>query len=339
MQRNSKILSYSTGLLLVGSGALGDLLSGFFALDHHLSFGLLAHLVSVLTWAIGLLLLDRPDALLSTMLGSLLFPGIGISTWLLAGAISNIFRNKNRATDEEDENQVDLTAEIHTAIEMPFETSLRPIVEVLKVSDSRTKRAALDLICREAPLNSLSLARGFLSDPEPDVRALAAVALSHLESRMSEQVKSALGQVEMEPMSAESHAALGYVCLKSADQIRNDSMNRHFYLTRARQALEKAIRLDATRVDARIALMESLIGLRECPKAWDLLAEVLLARPHESRVYQLGLEIAFRERRFDRVVMLAKQASQALPENDVAFAVIRWWLAFDTAGPRAGYGA
>jgi tetratricopeptide (TPR) repeat protein len=224
---------------------------------------------------------------------------------------------------------------IQTVTETPAQVltdaKIQPISEVLYTADSMMKRAALSLICREPSPQSASLARHLLADPDPDVRALAAVAVSLLESRLSDSVKSALKQVETQPRDPACYSRLGRLYLESAGESVTDSINRRFYLTQARSAFKKAISLDPKRNGDQIELAETLMNLGDIAEASAAINKVLSKRTTDSRAYLLAIELAFRERRFDQVLSLAKQARETLPANDKALATIQWWLAKEYA--------
>src|SRR5258706_1722327 len=329
MLRITKVFLSMAGYLLAGIGLVGDIIAGFIILNYRLELGLIIHGIATLIWVMGYMIVDSAYIKLAAALGLFLFPGVGTFGWTLASGIAHLSAKRKKETEDEEEILTDLSSDIRSAIETPLETLIQPIVEVIQISDSKIKRAALDLICREPSPQAAVFARRFLADPDPDVRALAAVAISRLELRMSELIKSTLSRVETEPQDPESHAAIGRVYLDCAGQSGADSMNRRFYLIQAQQAFEKAINLDPTRGHDQIALAETLLDLRDYAKAWDAFAKISGERLHGSKIYLLGLEIALRERRFDRVVALAKQACEALSESDDLLPVMRWWLAVD----------
>ncbi|HET7142953.1 MAG TPA: hypothetical protein VFI68_02935 [Anaerolineales bacterium] len=329
MQHIVKTALRSTGFLLVGTGTIGDLIAGLAILNHQLEFGMSMHVIAGLIWVMGLMIVDKHHAVPAAVFGSILFPGTGTFGWTLASGIASFSQGRKKTMNDKEGAQVDLLSDIRGAIEMPLETQIRPIVEVLYTSDLKIKRAALDLICREPSPQGMTLARRFLADSDPDVRALAAVAVSRLESHLSELMKSGLSQVEVQPQNPECHATMGHLYLEYAGRSGANSMNRSFYLAQARKAFEKAIALDSMRDDYQIALAEVLMNMRDYAKAWDTLAEVLKERPHDSQIYLLGSEIAFRARRFDRVIDLVKQARAVLSENDDVLPIMNWWLAFE----------
>ncbi len=112
-------------------------------------------------------------------------------------------------------------------------------------------------------------------------------------------------------------------------------MNYPFYLAQARQAFEKAIDLDPSCRAYQIELADILNRLGEYGPAWTVLSSVLSELPKDPGCYLLALEIAFRDRRFDRMTALAESAVHRLPEGDPARAVMEWWLTGEESNAKA----
>jgi len=229
--------------LLIGVGLAGDVTAGFVILGHQVLRGATLHLAAVFVWSLGIAVggIRRPTGtedvarshpgqlageyriILTRLneahitptiaLGLCLFPGLGPLGFTSAFGIAyGLAGHKQTATNEPAEFAfLELEAEIRDAIQAPLhplvELEVQPLVEILNTTDFNAKRAALDLICREGGSEALSLARSLLTDSDPEVRGLAAVAVARLEAHFSEQLKEARQDKSSQP--AEYYAAIG----------------------------------------------------------------------------------------------------------------------------------
>ncbi len=267
------------------------------------------------------------QTLLAAGIGLLLFPGLGTLAWTLAAGISGLLGNPRTHTTEEDPDAVslDLFSQIHDVLNTPLpKATIQPLVEVRYASDSRVKRAALDLICREPSPGGVSLVRGFLADPDADVRALAAVAISRLENNFSMLLEPFEAQIEFDPEDPKPYAAIGHLYYEYS--VAGNTASRRFGLLRARENLERAVSLGPSNADAFLDLAETLVELGEYREALEMVKRLRSEHPECSKSYLLGLEIAFRDRNFDTVHTLAEQASLIWPEDSELFPFISAWL-------------
>lgn len=351
-------------LLLVGVGIAGDVIAGLAMLQHQVLQGMTLHLSATLLWIVGVVILgvrrpagtdvvEQNQSLLGKLatrclinpadahsgqitatfaLGLILFPGLGpLGCTLAFGLADFLGRPKPMTANRQTEPAAsDLLLEIGRVVkstaEPRGEVDIQPLVEVLAKPDCNMKRRALEMICREPGSRAMSMARHVLTDPDPDIRALAAVAVGRMEAHFSEQLKASVARLESRPQTAEYHGAVGSLYYQYASHGSTDVANRHFYLAQARKSFDSAVSLDPTRHDYFRCLAEVLLGLGEAQAASQAAAKVLAGRPGDSAGYLLAMEIALRQRRLDKIALLAERACQRLAINDPVLPLMNWWL-------------
>jgi hypothetical protein len=326
--------------LFIVVGITVDVVAGIAILGNYVVEGFALHLAALLIWTVGLTCPGRPSSLrdgrftVAIVLGALLFPGLGTLGYAFGFGLAQFLgRHRQQATIFEEESFLssDRLTEIHATVTAPHplvEMETQPLEEILAKPDLDAKRAALNLICREPGARALSLARTLLADPDSDVRALAAVAVSRLESHFNELLRAVLARQESQPEVAERYAETGYLYYQYAQAEPISSANRRFYLAQARKSFEKAVSLERSRYDYLISLAEVLTDQAEAPQAGGVAARITAADPKNSTGYLLGMEVAFRQRRFDEVIVLAQRACQVLAEDDEALPTMKWWSGF-----------
>lgn len=347
------------GWLLISLGIMGDVMGGLALLQRPAPEGLILHLGSILVWSVGLFLSDmrrsgeeesvsreagqpiswieRPN-MIPIMLGLCLFPGLGVLGYGLACVIARLTKRPRLQplADEEETDYTDLLAGITTdaaaSLNARASREVRPLIEVLNGTGFDTRQTALNLICREPGPLALALARRMLSDPDPDGRMLAAVAVSRMEAGFSEQLRAITERLEREPLVAEYPAQLGQLYAEYARADSPNAANRRFLLVQARRAFEQALTLEPARSDIRTSLVEILIALGEEQPAWDE-AMILLAQcPDQAAGYMRSIEVAFCQRKFEDIAVLARLALAALPNTSEMPPTLKWWLEVDAQG-------
>jgi tetratricopeptide (TPR) repeat protein len=339
---------YALALIMIG--VVGDIIAGLLLLGDQIWQGITLHIAAYLIWMIGLIILDaqqrrtaeftardrRANPLngkitLAILIGAFLFPGLGSFGFTLAAAITPFFRAQKREEMNADAllfadplSEVRMTAISSTP---PLsELEVRPLEDILSSADSTMKRAALDLICRQAGPRAMSLASSLLGDPDPDVRALAAAGLSRLDADFGTRLKSADSRIENEPHIAQHHADLGQLYSEYASAFSGSPMSQAFYLARARTAYERAIDLEPQQPEFLIGLAEVLTRLGDQHTAQELAERAIALSPENASGYLLAMETALAQGQLGRVARYAETAARLLPETDPALPLAHWWL-------------
>jgi hypothetical protein len=327
--------------LFIVVGSTVDVVAGIAMLGNYMVEGFALHFAALLIWTVGLTCPGGPGSLrdgrftVAIVLGALLFPGLGTLGYAFGFGFAHFLgRHRQQAAKFEEEFFLssDRLTEIHATVSTPphslVEIETQPLREILAKPDRDAKRAALNLICREPGARALSLVRTLLADPDSDVRTLAAVAVSRLESHFNELLRAVLARQESQPEVAGHHAETGYLYYQYAQAEPTNSANRRLYLVQARKSFEKAVSLEQSRYDYLISLAEVLTDLGEAPQAGGISARITAADPKNSTGYLLGMEVAFRQRRFDEVIVLAQRACQVIAEDDEVLPMMKWWSGF-----------
>lgn len=321
-------------------GTLADLAAGASICEHLMWQGLLAHLCAVLICSIGLALFDDPGTGqhrlkpgLAALFSLVLFPGLGTTAWLLARGILALYLRPGSLSDAQNNRSAG------SALLVEFDDYTRPatgasgagefigsIAEARYAPTPALRRGALEILCRAPSPRSLFLAHEFLADPDSDVRALAAVAISRIERQMNEALRAAVSLVELEPLNGAHHAALGLAYLNWAGENEAETPNHRLFLVRAREALSRAITLTPAEPVTSLAFAEVLLKLGDLRSAQTAATAALHEDPGNPAGYRLAMEIALRERNFVLLMTIARKASLTIPAQAQDLDLIRGWL-------------
>lgn len=177
-----------------------DVAAAWAIINHQLMEGLLTHAAATLLWLAARQRLDgaaSSRASLTRLFGSeagtewcialCLFPVLGMFSQSIALLTNGLFAPPIRAEDAAtsgDEPMSDILEMVHHELLQPFdpnaEAALLPLAIRIARANSSEKRAAIDLICRCPHPHGMELVRLLLEDPDPDIRALAALAIDRL---------------------------------------------------------------------------------------------------------------------------------------------------------------
>ncbi|MPZ14505.1 MAG: hypothetical protein GEU73_08795 [Chloroflexi bacterium] len=355
------------GLALVVGGMATDALAGTQALAGNLLIAILLHVVGVVPWVIGIEMtaqqssmvrhvghsihteVESPRALLGPwrrlidrrkgmsswtvlagVLGLFLFPGLGPAACGLAFTISWVLRwNRRRRADALEELDVPIAPlRASRAVNALRALEIQPLVDVLHGPDLQAKRAAIDLLCSWPSLGG-GLLRSTLADPDPDVRSLAAVALTRLDDRFTRQINEARAAASHE--DTEAHVRIAHMHYEYALSDPTDQSKRTFHLSHARDALQRALVRQPERGDLLVELARVYRELTDHERAWQAALAAIGTDPHRAEAYLLGMELAFRTGRLDALRALARQSTVHAGWPTDVLAIARWWA--DPAPP------
>lgn len=320
------------GALLV-LGLVTDAGAGLLVFADEPVWGLIAHVPAALTWALGVSVVEGRMSVAALVTGCL-FPVFGPIGYSLVFGTSRLFRARRQAglTRAERSESNDWPPS-NEPMDPLRDLEIQPLVDVLRDPDIELKRAAIAALGRQANGAAPHILRGLLTDPDPDVRSHAAVVLSRLENAQSRALSQAIAQAREHPDVADHYDQVARLSYEYAHSGLVDNPIGLFHLTQARDALEKAISLEPARVDLRLELARVQSELDETTAAWCTLDRAFAVCSDSVDVYLLGMEMAFRERQWNRLVALA-QRGRSIPTDDVTNqAVLEWWA---KALPMAG---
>jgi len=343
--------------LLIAVGVLSDALAGLTLVQGRTLAGLELHLAASLTWIAGIHLLrasdgrqcGQPAASSSTppsdmsdsspardrdsqnavaaLLGLALFPGLGPLACTFALVTTRLLRRPQTPQARQIDGGDFAEPWAGSAARHGRTAAVtRPLIELLRSPDPEAKQYALQRVLQEPGARSISLARCLLGDPDPDMRALAALAVSRLESSLSQALRECVLRCQADPEDADLHADLGILFHQWADKDEAHPAQRRLYLRQARQELEKAVSLGPSRGETLLSLAEVLIALKEHESASDALEEALAEGAGSLKAHLLAMEIAFRERRFDRLGNLAQRALPFAGDGGETATLLVWWI-------------
>jgi HEAT repeats len=217
------------------------------------------------------------------------------------------------------------------ALASPLDVEVQPLVDVLADRDAEMRRVSAEALARDGSPVAVRLLRGLLTDLDADVRNDAAVALSRLENSFNR----ALGQAFADAShygDGLHYAALGRQCYRYAQSNLLDEVSRRSYLAQAGDALQQAVDLAPGRPEVWCDLAQAQLALGEVRAAWRSVGRAMLLAPRDRRPCLLGMEMAFLEHRWDRLVALAGAAHLAgepgggpPADDDATEEVIGWW--------------
>lgn len=193
--------------LVIVVAMLGDSAAAWAILSHQVAPGILVHGIAALLWLVtqgwffgthsnreSLSQLLASEAGSGSCIVLCLFPVLGMFTESIAIAINDLFGPPVRhkiTTMREDDPMMDILEIVNRDLVQPFDPrdaiTVEPLAVRFKTATALEKRAAIDLICQCHQPRGLELVRQLLSDSDPDIRALAALAVDRLGQDRAEE--------------------------------------------------------------------------------------------------------------------------------------------------------
>jgi len=344
------------GAALAVSGLCADCLAGLWVLGGMELHGLLLHVPAVLAWVAGVYLLGEqplsrirpfvqahlpgsfapPDndpsrgvqapaldgwTTIALVLALVPFPAagpLGLSiargtVWLL-----RLVPDPRPAPRLLDAHSPAAPLDLHVVPLRALE--VQPIVDILHAATPALKRAAIQALSREPRYENVQLLRGLLGNPDPEVRNAAALALFRLE----EGFERALLKAET-PEGRARAAELAEMYVRYARSGLLDDISSATYLGKACVALEQAIAAQPARADLQFQLAYLQSDLGSAAAARETLGQAIDGQPASAHGYLQGMEIAFRDRHWERLAALTEHASRAVGVDPAHAALVTWW--------------
>lgn len=332
-----RLLPNLLGLVLLCGGLAGDWAVVDLVVTGASLYLLLLHIPAVFVWATGVHLVLKRDSyrvltvrsrrirvqglsVAGLFVGLCTFPGLGVLTFSTAMLAANCMPRR-RMPDLADE-LVPLPERGET-----LDPDVQPLIDVLYDSDTDTKRAAVTILSREHHANAMWLLRQFLSDPQPEIRRDASVALTQLENELFRELRSSFEQWIANPQDREQ-------VLKLADQYASfarsnilDEMSQLIYLAKARDLLLQVLTQERTNAELWIKLARIRQGLGELQEALHDTRVALELEPASREAFVLAMDLAFCAHSWGDFVTFARDALTVLPDLPEAQAALQEWAA------------
>ena len=201
MRSTSSTLTQTVCLVAMLVALVGDSTAVLGLFDHQIAWAVAVHVGSSLIWLAARLAGQKGrtrtiTSFLSTEAGAefcvtlILFPGLGMLSAAASLASNFVFAAETRSERDKDKGvsaMSDILASVESVLAEPFDPmadlAVQPLVARLANATSAEKRAAIDLICRCPHPQGMEIVRSLLADADPDMRALAALAVNKLAAR------------------------------------------------------------------------------------------------------------------------------------------------------------
>lgn len=200
------------------------------------------------------------------------------------------------------------------------QVSVRPLADLIRASDPRTQRWAIELLAKRGDGPAVDLLREALQAADRDTQIAASSALQRVEERLALVIGHAQERLREEPDSPEGLVALGDACRAyQASGLLDPVMGRH-WLTEAEAAYRRALVLRPGWGVPLLALARVLLALGHAREAEVVAMEARTATPSEDTDLLLS-EILFAQRRWRELQALCREAVSAGRGDEV----LHWW--------------
>jgi tetratricopeptide (TPR) repeat protein len=166
--------------------------------------------------------------------------------------------------------------------------------------------------------------RHLLTDSHADVRLDASVTLARLEAKFGRAVNDA---TTMRSSSSSALKAYATLCFDYACSGLLDPVSSRFYLTEAREALHAYLTHDPESAETWVMLARLHANLGEMTEAMRAIDQAISLSGPSTDVFLLGMEIAFHERQWEKLIGLASHMHQEPLEIDERWRIARLWAA------------
>jgi hypothetical protein len=318
------------GAAVAASGLGADCVAALWVLDGWDGQGLLLHFPAVLVWVTGVWLLTKTplrcralDGWTTIALVAALvpFPAIGALGMTLARGMAWLLKLAPRRpvpTNSGVGSQHELLPAMHGS--PLYELNVQPIVDLFGGAALELKLVASAALARTPSPHGVQVLRSLLDGVDPDLRNAAALALFRIEAGFERALSQAEEVDNMSPP-----AELAGLCVQYAHSGLLDDVSSDLYLGKACTALEQAIAEDPASADLRFRLASLQRDLGRVAEAQQMLESALDRGTASMHSYLLGMGVAFRDGRWEKLVGLARQAGRVGTGHDESDELVRWW--------------
>src|SRR5215470_17927607 len=324
-----------TGTVLFILGLLGESAIGVLLLTGAGMQLLLPHIPVVLLWALGVNLIGKQHvyeeqtirigrmrmhkwSIAALLLSVCTFPGFGPLAYSIALFITKFLH----------QGAVIETPEVPTSvheISPPLDLEIQPLIDVLQTADLEMRRAAVAVLSRQANPGAVRLLRRLLSDPQPEIRSDASIALTRLEEELAGALNASLELWTADPADKERTLNLANQYYEYACSHVLDEMSQHCYFAKARDVLQQCITQDSMNVDLWLKLARIRQHLGETAEALQAVRITLQLQPHAAEAYLLAMELAFRLHAWEMLISVAREGLRTSPSASEARTTLQWW--------------
>ncbi len=321
------------GLLLALIALVGDSIVGWFIFTEAELWAVVIHITFVLFWGTGAGLfiastlsserISRLDlrSVVFLLPAIFLFPGFGVFAYSLAFIITHIFPAKHTF-----EMVTDTARGSNLAIPS---ADVQPLVDILKSNNLEMRREAVaDLSKQETP-ESNELLRQLLSDPMPEIRSDASIALTRIEEEMAINLNEAIERWSAEPGRQE-------LLIELIDQYHTyavsnvlDEPSQQIYFAKARELIQPLLEESAAEHEfASLWLMAAQINRRlgDETTALQQARMALLLQPDLEQALLQAVELAFSLQAWDILSVLLRSIPASLRKSLLEKQpAISWW--------------
>jgi tetratricopeptide (TPR) repeat protein len=198
--------------------------------------------------------------------------------------------------------------------------ALRPLTDLVRSSDLRARRWAIELLGQRRNGPAVELLREALQAQDPETQLAASAALQRVEDRLTGEITEARERTRVEPNSPSAWTALGDACRAyQSSRLLDPIMERH-WLAEAVTAYRQALDLDVRSTAPSLALARVLVALGELEEGEALARRVSEAAP-SPEVDLLLCEIFFAQGRWRDLQATCRSAVSAGRRHDL----LHWW--------------
>ncbi|HLZ59371.1 MAG TPA: hypothetical protein VKR06_20700 [Ktedonosporobacter sp.] len=340
---NRRALRVTAALLLV-LGLGGDCFIGALLLTR-MQFSLfLLHFPMALSWAVGVNFVtwhgSQPEPNLRAylnkwgvaafLLSMATFPGLWPLAYSCALGIARFLYLRKRAgrVDVADLQPEDALPVVEISPSQDW--LVQPFIDTCQNADTQARLTTVTRLSQYANPGTTKLLRQFLSDPRPEIRSNASIALSRLEDDLSHHLNTSFEQWAINPADKNSVFALADQYYQYATSNVLDTVSQRFYLTMARDLLLQLSKQEPGE-DARLWLKLARIrqSLGEIVEALADARHALQLQPDWPEASFLAMELAFSLHSWDTFVALAGReagaASQTAGTSASSLKALQWW--------------
>ncbi len=260
------------------------------------------------------------------LIGLLLFPGLGTLGVAVAVGLSSLrmlaHRQRPLPAFSPDAPPV---ARRNRPSDPVRDLAIEPLVDILREPENTMRHAAVRLLGRRCDRASVTLLRGLLGDPDPDLRSEASTTLFNFEDKLNRALNQALEHVARDPLHAEMHANLAATYREFVRCGLLDGPSAQLYLAQACAAYQEATGLEPDRTEYWIALAEVQNDRDDTAAASQAIARACALAPDNIEANLLAIALAFREERWGDVMARSAAAQRIASDNADLRELLDWW--------------